>query len=245
MSADGRTEGQAPLRLYFVRHAETHNPRDILYGRLPRFDLSERGRQQAVALADAMASLRLDAIYQSPLLRARRTAATIAARHPGVPVKWSKLLLENLHPYQGRPQSEIAKIGDRAYDPEILGAGGESIADLRRRMARFVQVVRARHPGGVLAVVSHADPLSALRLNLLGKESTHANLRQEAPPLASIFQVELGADGSSRLEWFWKLPAALVPAQRPADGAARAAAEPPGAASRDGAEPGPSREPTP
>ena len=227
MSANGRATGAARLRLYAVRHAETQNPRDILYGRLPRFDLSESGRTQAAATAEAMAGLPLDAIYHSPLLRARHTAAAIAARHPGVPVRQSRLLLENLHPYQGRPHSEVAKLGDRAYDPEILGTQGESIADLRDRLARFLQMIRRRHPGGVVAAISHADPLSALRLHLLGKELTHTNLRQEAPPLASVFEVELGADGAPRVDWFWR-----PPAPPPAAEAGAAPTEP----SRDGVE---------
>jgi broad specificity phosphatase PhoE len=219
-----------------VRHAETHNPRDILYGRLPRFDLSNRGREQATTVAEKMADLPLEVIYHSPLLRARRTAAVIAARHPGTPLKQSKLLLENLHPYQGRPHADIAKIGERAYDPEILGAEGETIANLRDRMARFLQILSRRHPGGILAVISHADPLSALRLHLLGKELTHANLRQEAPPLASVFEVELGPDGTRRVEWFWKPPEPPAPATAPPHGPTASTPNAPAEPSRNGAE---------
>jgi broad specificity phosphatase PhoE len=91
-------------------------------------------------------------------------------------------------------------------------------------MARFVQMLRRRHPGGAVAVVSHADPLSALRLDLLGKELTHANLRQEAPPLGSVFAVELPLEGSPHLDWFWKPP---TPTATPG---------PPGEPGRDGVE---------
>lgn len=219
----------ARLTLYFVRHAETHNPRDLLYGRLPRFDLSARGREQAAATAEAMADLPLEAIYQSPLLRARRTAAIIAARHPGVRVRQSALLLENLHPYQGRTHAEVAKLGDRAYDPDVLGESGESIATLSSRMARFLRMVRRRHARGVVAAVSHADPLAALRVYLLEKELTHANLRQEAPPLGAVFRVDLEADAPPRLEWLWKPepPAPDQPAE--SDSAAPAQAADPAA----------------
>lgn len=192
------------VTVYFVRHAEAANPRGLLYGRLPRVDLSERGREQARALAEAMSCLPLTAIYQSPLLRARRTAAMIAARHPGVPLLRSSLLLENRHPLEGRPQSEVAHLGDRVYDPEVLGETGESIADLRDRLLRFLRRVARRHPDGIVAAVGHADPLGALRLHLLGMELTVANLRREAPPLASVFRVDLGADGAARVEWFWR-----------------------------------------
>src|SRR6266516_1679993 len=201
------------LTIYLARHAEAANPRDILYGRLPRVDLSARGREQAAALAEAMAELPLQASYSSPLLRARRTAAAIAAHHPGVPLARSSLLLENRHPYQGRPHKEIAALGDRAYDPDVLGAEGESILDLRERMVRFLRRVSGRHRDGVVAAVAHADPLAALRAHLLGKEPTIASMRQEAPPLAAVFRVELNAAGAAGLEWFWKPPA--PPDQQP------------------------------
>ena len=202
------------LTVYFVRHAEAANPRDILYGRLPRVDLSTRGREQAETLATAMADLPLEAIYQSPLLRARRTAAAIGKYHLDVPIRTSSLLLENRHPYQGRAQSEVAKLANRAYDPDVLGDTGESIADLRDRLLKFLRRATRRHPHGVLAAVAHADPLAALRSHLLGKELVLASMRQEAPPLASVFRVDLSDDGTTRLEWFWKpeLPTADRPA---------------------------------
>lgn len=219
-----------PLTLYVVRHTETHNPKDLLYGRLPRFDLSARGREQAAETAEKMADLPLDVIYRSPLLRARRTAAAIAAHHPQVPVRESALLLENLHPYQGRTHAEIAKLGDRAYDPEVLGETGESIPDLVGRVARFLHLVRRRHAGGVVAAVSHADPVAALRLYLLDKELVHANLRQAAPPLGGVFRVDLD-EGPPRLEWIWKPEPPPAPA-RPGDEAGAAPTE--GVSSVDG-----------
>ena len=200
------------LTLYVVRHAETHNPRDILYGRLPRFDLSPRGREQAAETAAKLADVPFDAIYCSPLLRARRTAEVIAAYHPGVPLRRSSLLLENRHPYQGRPHAEVAKLGDRAYDPEILGPDGETIADVCDRMARFLRRVLKKYPNGVVGVVAHADPLSALRLHLLGKQLTQPNLREEAPPLASVFTAQVDPDGAAHLDWFWKPTAPPAPA---------------------------------
>jgi broad specificity phosphatase PhoE len=75
-------------------------------------------------------------------------------------------------------------------------------------------MVQRRHPGGVIAVVAHADPLSALRLHLLGKDLTQRELRQEAPPLASVFKVELFEEDSPWLEWFWKPTPPPTPAQQ-------------------------------
>ena len=38
------------VTIYLARHAEAANPKNILYGRLPRVDLSVGGRDQAAAL---------------------------------------------------------------------------------------------------------------------------------------------------------------------------------------------------
>src|SRR5438874_3906508 len=69
--------------LLLMRHAEVHNPEDILYGRLPRFGLSELGKQQAEVTARALAEEPISTFYTSPQLRARQTARILAAPHPG------------------------------------------------------------------------------------------------------------------------------------------------------------------
>ena len=35
------------MRVHLVRHGEVHNPRSVMYGRLPRFRLSAHGVRQA------------------------------------------------------------------------------------------------------------------------------------------------------------------------------------------------------
>src|SRR5205823_1878347 len=127
----------------------------------------------------------------------------------------SILLLENRHPYQGRTNAEVAKLGDRAYDADVLGTDGETIQDLRDRLARFLRLVARRHTGGVVAAVSHADPIAALRAHLLGIDLAVASLRKEAPPLASVFRMEFGVDEKPQIEWFWK-PPAPPPSEKPA-----------------------------
>jgi broad specificity phosphatase PhoE len=224
MSVVGGNGEAGVVTVYLARHAEAHNPGGVLYGRLPRVDLSQQGRKQAAALAEAMAVLPLTAIYQSPLLRARRTAQAIAAHHPSVPIRSSDLLLENRHPYQGRPHAEVAKLGDRAYDPDILGSDGETIEDLRNRLVRFLHNVARRHDGEVIAAVAHADPIAALRTHLLRKELVAASLRSEAPPPAGVFRIDLRRDGSAELAWFWKPPAPPKPPQEGSSGSVAAAA---------------------
>ena len=61
--------------VHVMRHGEVHNPEKILYGRKPGFYLSERGKSQAQAVADALAGHDIVAVVASPLERAQHTTA--------------------------------------------------------------------------------------------------------------------------------------------------------------------------
>src|SRR5688572_25359744 len=89
--------------ILFVRHTEVHNPAEVLYGRLPRFDLSETGRAHADRVAAFLAAWPVLLVVSSPLLRARRVARIIACRHPGVSVRTSGLLNEVGSAWHGTP----------------------------------------------------------------------------------------------------------------------------------------------
>src|ERR1700751_4022567 len=67
--------------VHVMRHGEVHNPTGILYGRLGGYGLSDRGRTQAEAVADALSGHDIVLVAASPLQRAQETAAPIAARH--------------------------------------------------------------------------------------------------------------------------------------------------------------------
>ena len=70
--------------VWIARHGDVHNPRERLYGRLPRIRLTPEGNRQARALAAFLAPHRLAAVYSSPMLRARRTAEAVVAQQTSV-----------------------------------------------------------------------------------------------------------------------------------------------------------------
>src|SRR5438552_15005831 len=132
--------------LHFVRHTDVHNPRDILYGRLPRFRLSDLGLKQAEATAEALAEEPIAAFYSSPRLRARQTARIIAAPHPGARVRLTRLLDEVRTSWQGRPHSELEAHRFDFYRRR-LHPTDEYLEEVWARVRKFVQRVRKRHPG--------------------------------------------------------------------------------------------------
>lgn len=156
----------APTLVSFVRHGRVHNPGRVLYGRLPRFGLAAEGLAEARGAGLALAGAPLAAVFTSPQLRARQTARAIAAHHPGLQPRVSRLLQEVLTPYQGRPLAETEAVGDDLYAG--AGPGFETPADVARRVLRFVDRVRRRYPGGQVVAVTHGDPLAFLLMAVAG-----------------------------------------------------------------------------
>ena len=90
--------------VHVMRHGEVHNPEKILYGRLPDYHLSERGRAQARRVAEWLAGRDITHVVASPLERAQETAAPIAAHH-GLSVGTDAELIESANVFQGQKVS--------------------------------------------------------------------------------------------------------------------------------------------
>src|SRR5919202_3499467 len=102
----------AVTTIWLARHGEVHNPSNVLYGRMPRVRLTPEGRRQAQALAEFLGPRPLAAVYSSPMLRARRTAAAILERHPALErVRIDSDLQEVRTGWEGEPLAAPEAIG--------------------------------------------------------------------------------------------------------------------------------------
>lgn len=183
-----RATGTPTTTLFFVRHAEVHNPRRVLYGRLARFSIGPAGWAQARAVAEYLSDKNLAAIYSSPLLRARQTAAAIAQHHPAAARHISTLLHEVGTSWQGTRFSEFPP-GFSTYAAR-RGELDESLEQVRARMERFVDRARRRYAGQPVACVSHGDPITILRVALSGRPLTVEAIRgADYAELCSITEV--------------------------------------------------------
>lgn len=189
-----------PTTVWLVRHAEVNNPNQVLYGQLPRFHLSERGREQAESVAAFFADRPVAAIYTSPLLRARQTGRVIAQHHPEATMHRSLLLHEVGSAWQGTEFASL-KPGFSTYE-DRREPDDESIEDIQRRMTAFVERVRRRHPGQAVVAVSHGDPITILRLALSGRPVTHAAMRgPDYAGLCSITEVTFPPGGEPQVSY--------------------------------------------
>jgi len=166
--------------ILMVRHGQTPTTGKILPGRAAGLHLAEAGIQQAFAVAERIAELpRVDAIYASPLERARETAAPIA-KALKQRVKIHKGLLEcDFGDWTGEQLSTLMKKPEWATVQRAPSSfrfpNGESFTEMQSRMVTALDSIRAAHPGGVVVCVSHADPIKAAVAHAMG---THIDLFQ-------------------------------------------------------------------
>ncbi|TPG53371.1 histidine phosphatase family protein [Roseomonas nepalensis] len=158
--------------LFLLRHAAHARVGSTLCGRMPGVSLGEEGRRQARALAERLAPEAVDAVYASPIERARETAAPIAARL-GLSTETEDGLAEiDFGDWTGRDFADLD--GDPAWDrwnaarASARPPGGESMAEAQARALAGVERLRARHPDGRVAAVSHCDVIKAVLAAVLG-----------------------------------------------------------------------------
>ncbi len=201
-----------PTIVLLVRHGEVENPGQVLYGRIPRYRLSARGREQATCAAESLADRPVAAIYSSPLLRARQTAACIARRHPEAARHVSALLHEVRSAWQGTPFADF-RPGFSTYT-DRRAPDDESMEEIAGRMTRFLARVRRRYPGRTVVAVSHGDPITILRVALSGRPVTLPAIRgADYADLCSVTEVTFDPDDSDGARpCVACLPAPSVPA---------------------------------
>ena len=175
-----RTKPPGPTTVLFVRHGSTATTGSVLPGRAPGLHLADEGRRQADAVAERIGVMKgVEAVYASPLERARQTAAPIAKRL-GLKVAVERSLNEcDFGDWTGAQLKALMKKPEwktvQRYPSGFRFPGGESFAEMQLRMTSAVDRLRARHPGRTVVAVSHADPIKAAVAAAVG---THLDLFQ-------------------------------------------------------------------
>jgi probable phosphoglycerate mutase len=163
-----------------VRHGLTPTTGKILPGRASGLHLAEAGHTQAQAAAERIAALeQVDAVYASPLERARETAAPIG-KVRGLKVQIDKGLLEcDFGDWTGEELKKLMKLPEwntvQRAPSTFRFPNGESFTEMQTRMVSTIDRLRAAHVGGVVVCVSHADTIKAAVAHAMG---THIDLFQ-------------------------------------------------------------------
>jgi len=162
--------------LLWIRHGLVHNPDAIVYGRLPGYRLSELGQRQAQAAGNALRALPLVALFSSPQLRARQTAAYALEHHPHLTPTLSPWLDEIHIPLEGHLLAEAAARDWDLYTdspPEY-----DQPDSILARVQIFMAEVREVYAGQTVAAVTHGDIIAFAVLWALSQPVTMAGKRQ-------------------------------------------------------------------
>lgn len=176
--------------LHLVRHGEVHNPGGVLYGRLPHFHLSERGKQMAKLTADELsASGRpIEHLVTSPLLRTQQSAEPLAETF-GLDALTDERLIEPFNVFEGRKLGA----GHIALRPHLYyhlrnpqqPTWGEPYQAIADRMLDAMDAIADQVNAGDAVLVSHQLPIWVVHLAATGQKFPH-NPRKRRCALSSI-----------------------------------------------------------
>lgn len=188
-----------PARTIFhlIRHASHDRLGTVLVGRLNGVHLSLAGRAEAKELAHHFRREEITAVICSPRERAQETAEPIADELK-LEMRISNALDEiNMGGWQGHSFGELAKNGEwqrwNACRSMTRPPRGETVAEVQARMLAELLHIHATETGGQFVLVSHAEPIRAMLLHILGLSADCWN-RIEIEP-ASISTMALDETG--------------------------------------------------
>lgn len=183
--------------VHLLRHGEVHNPEGVLYGRLPGYHLSERGRAMAERAAEHLSTRDIALVVASPLERAQETAAPIAGAH-GLPVATDERLIEAGSHFEGLTFG----VGDGSlrhpgHWPKLVNpftpSWGEPYERIAARMLAAVADARLKAEGHEAVLVSHQSPVWVARLKVEGRRLWHDPRRRQCS-LASLTSLTYDGD---------------------------------------------------
>jgi len=191
--ADGKVH---PMRLWLIRHAVTGETGTKLTGRLPGVPLSEIGHRMAADLAEKLSAQRVDALYTSPILRCKQTAAPLA-KVWGLRADVDRGFIEaDFGDWSGRSLASLRRLkawqGLFVAPSRFRFPGGESLGEVQARSVAAVETLADRHRNEVVAVVSHSDVIRSLVAHYLGTPLDLFQRIDVAPASVSIIDLPSG-----------------------------------------------------
>ncbi len=157
-----------------VRHGQTtSNASGHIQGQ-SESPLSELGRRQAQAVAQALRPQPLAAVYASDLGRAQETAGPLAAACD-LPIRLHTALRERHYgALEGLTWAQVEREHPEAYAALGLGTAGyrlpegESRTELCARVVAVLEEIAVRHAGQEVAVVTHGGVASVFFSHIVG-----------------------------------------------------------------------------
>jgi broad specificity phosphatase PhoE len=183
--------------VHFLRHGEVENPGKIMYGRLPGFHLSARGRQMVERAAKSLLDRDITYLVSSPLERAQESAAPLAEAL-GLEIHIDERLIEGANYFEG---TQVGNGPRFLLDPRcwprlrnpVRPSWGEPYLAMAGRMWAAATAARDMAAGHEAVCVSHQLPIWTLRRYLEGGKLWH-DPRKRQCALASVTSLTFDDD---------------------------------------------------
>jgi probable phosphoglycerate mutase len=160
--------------IILIRHGENdYTEKGKLAGRMQDVHLNARGVAQAKAVANALKTVPLKAVYSSPLDRTLETAKPIAlSQKREVTTRWG-LEETDVGDWAGKSIRRLSR--SKAWQELQLRParfrfpGGESMQEQQARLIAEIEELLSMHRAkDVIACVSHSDPIKLIIAHYLG-----------------------------------------------------------------------------
>lgn len=163
-------------QLHLVRHGEVFNPEGVLYGRLPGYELSDRGREMALAAAQELAASdrAVGRIIASPLIRAQQSAAPISEAFQ-LPVDTEERIIEPTNSFEGSVGKSAFKnprYWYRYVNP-LRPSWGEPYRSIANRVRAAMNDAWDAKGEGDIVMVSHQAVIWAAHRDIAGEPLFH------------------------------------------------------------------------
>jgi len=183
-------------RLHLVRHGEVHNPRRVLYGRLPHYRLSEDGRRMARAAAEYVEDQGrpVSSLHCSPLQRTQESAEPFTEIFGLEPVL-DERVIEPTNVFEGTRMSRSLRDPRNWWhlrNPSVP-SWGEPYLSIADRMEDAMNSAWKEAESGDAVIVSHQAPIWITHLHVAGIRLRH-DPRTRRCALSSITSFERVGD---------------------------------------------------
>ncbi|MEW4327391.1 histidine phosphatase family protein [Rossellomorea marisflavi] len=152
------------VKVYITRHGETHWNREKRMQGWKDSDLTPEGEGDALALAQVLKRVSFEAVYSSPIGRARKTAELIV---DDALITFDEDLREiGMGDWEGRTQDEVRNADPERFhtfwnNPHVYETEtGETFNQVMERVESFLKKIQV-HKGTIL-VVTHSIFIKAL-----------------------------------------------------------------------------------
>ena len=186
------------IELWLVRHGETEWSLSGKHTSRTDVPLTDQGRKRAEKLRDYLKGTKFDAVFESPMQRARETCAI--AGFGSQAVVDDGLMEWDYGVYEGRTTKEIqAEIpGWSVWKDELVG--GETVEHVGERADGVIARALAAAPaGGKVALFAHAHILRILAARWIGLEARGGSLFARGTGSVSV----LGWERETRVIETW------------------------------------------